>query len=280
MMVCHISTLRSVVGGIDEGLEQVDRADADDGRGQLDLEHRSVHVAQPLGLVGVLLQVHATDKGLVAADDHHDQQVGDHHHVDQGQHHQHDDGLVQRRDLDVGLVADAGDQRLQGGLVAEDGLQQVHQLLEERNPSPSPRSSTRANAPFFKWFADGKLNVSYNCLDRNVEARPGRQGRHHLRSRRRRSHQGHLQGAAGRSVSLFANGLRRMGIKKGDRVVIYMPMSIEGVVAMQACARIGATHSVVFGGFSAQSLRDRIEDAGAVAVITADEQCRGGKNCR
>jgi acyl-coenzyme A synthetase/AMP-(fatty) acid ligase len=67
-------------------------------------------------------------------------------------------------------------------------------------------------------------------------------------------------------------------VKKGDRVVIYLPMSIEGVVAMQACARIGATHSVVFGGFSAQSLRDRIEDAGAVLIITADEQCRGGKN--
>jgi acetyl-CoA synthetase len=67
-------------------------------------------------------------------------------------------------------------------------------------------------------------------------------------------------------------------VKKGDRVVIYLPMSIEGIVAMQACARIGATHSVVFGGFSAQSLRDRISDAGAVMLITADEQCRGGKN--
>ena len=66
-------------------------------------------------------------------------------------------------------------------------------------------------------------------------------------------------------------------MKKGDRVVIYMPMSVEGVVAMQACARIGATHSVVFGGFSAQSLRDRIDDTGAVMVITADEQVRGGK---
>ena len=75
----------------------------------------------------------------------------------------------------------------------------------------------------------------------------------------------------------FANGLKSLGIKKGDRVLIYMPMSIEGVVAMQACARIGATHSVVFGGFSAKSLQERIIDAGAVAVITADEQMRGGK---
>src|SRR5206468_47802 len=75
----------------------------------------------------------------------------------------------------------------------------------------------------------------------------------------------------------LANAMKARGIVKGDRVVIYMPMSIEGVVAMQACARIGATHSVVFGGFSAQSLRDRIADTGAVLVITADEQLRGGK---
>jgi acetyl-CoA synthetase len=79
-------------------------------------------------------------------------------------------------------------------------------------------------------------------------------------------------------VCKFANGLKSLGIKRGDRVVIYMPMSVEGVAAMQACARIGATHSVVFGGFSAKSLQERISDAGAVAVITADEQCRGGKN--
>ena len=75
----------------------------------------------------------------------------------------------------------------------------------------------------------------------------------------------------------MANALKAQGVKKGDRVVIYMPMSLEGIVAMQACARIGATHSVVFGGFSAQSLRDRINDAGAVVLITADGQFRGGK---
>ncbi|NCY04133.1 MAG: acetate--CoA ligase, partial [Burkholderiaceae bacterium] len=78
-------------------------------------------------------------------------------------------------------------------------------------------------------------------------------------------------------VCQLANALRKRGIKKGDRVIIYMPMSVEGVIAMQACARIGATHSVVFGGFSAKSLQERIIDAGAVAVITADEQMRGGK---
>ncbi|WP_163047251.1 AMP-binding protein, partial [Acinetobacter nosocomialis] len=70
-------------------------------------------------------------------------------------------------------------------------------------------------------------------------------------------------------VCRFANGLKALGIKKGDRVVIYMPMSVEGIVAMQACARIGATHSVVFGGFSAKSLQERIVDVGAVALITA-----------
>ena len=78
-------------------------------------------------------------------------------------------------------------------------------------------------------------------------------------------------------VCQFANALKARGIKKGDRVLIYMSMSVEGVAAMQACARIGAIHSVVFGGFSAQSVRDRVQDAGAVMVITADEQLRGGK---
>ena len=134
----------------------------------------------------------------------------------------------------------------------------------------------QSSAPFFKWFADGKLNVSYNCLDRNVnnglgdkvalifEADGGEVIRITYKDLLAR-------------VSKFANALRGMGVKKGDRVIIYLPMSIEGVVAMQACARIGATHSIVFGGFSAQALRDRIEDAGAVAVITSDGQFRGGK---
>src|SRR5262249_58225635 len=78
-------------------------------------------------------------------------------------------------------------------------------------------------------------------------------------------------------VCRLANGLKSLGIKKGDRVLVYMPMSIEGVAAMQACARIGAIHSVVFGGFSAKSLQERIIDAGAIAVLTADGQFRGGR---
>jgi hypothetical protein len=120
-----------VVVRVDEGLQQVDRADADDGGGQLHLEHRGVHVAQPLGLVAVAFQVHAAHEGLVAAHDHHDQQVGDHHHVDQRQHHQHDHRLVERADRRGGLVADAGDQGLQRGLAAERGFDQVQQLDQE-----------------------------------------------------------------------------------------------------------------------------------------------------
>ena len=133
-----------------------------------------------------------------------------------------------------------------------------------------------SNVPFYKWFADGKLNVSYNCLDRHVEA--GRGDRTAIifeaddGSVTRISYKELLA-----RVGKLANALKGMGVRKGDRVVIYLPMTIDGVVAMQACARIGATHSVVFGGFSAQSLRDRINDAGAVAVLTADGQFRGGK---
>jgi len=134
-----------------------------------------------------------------------------------------------------------------------------------------------SNVPFYRWFADGKLNVSYNCLDKNVEAGLGDKVAIIFER-----DDGQVVNVTYKQllskVAQFANALRARGIKKGDRVIIYLPMSIEGIVAMQACARIGATHSVVFGGFSAQSLRDRINDAGAVMVITADEQCRGGKN--
>ena len=131
-------------------------------------------------------------------------------------------------------------------------------------------------APFYKWFEDGTLNVSYNCLDRHVERGLG--GRVAIRFE---ADDGTVTPVTYAELlertCRLANALKSRGVKKGDRVVVYMPMSVEGVIAMQACARIGATHSVVFGGFSAQSLRDRIHDAGAVMVITADEQMRGGK---
>ncbi len=133
-----------------------------------------------------------------------------------------------------------------------------------------------SNAPFYRWFHDGELNASYNCLDRNLERGLGDKvaivfeadDGHVTRVTYRELHQ---------RVCRLANGLKSLGVKKGDRVLIYIPMSIEGVAAMQACARIGATHSVVFGGFSAKSLQERIIDAGATAVITSDEQMRGGK---
>jgi len=132
-----------------------------------------------------------------------------------------------------------------------------------------------SNAPFFKWFPDGELNASYNCLDRHLKTQPdkvaiifeaddGKVTKITYKALHAR-------------VCKFANALKARGIGKGDRVLVYLPMSIEAVVAMQACARIGATHSVVFGGFSAKSVQERIVDAGAVAVITADGQMRGGR---
>jgi acetyl-CoA synthetase len=134
-----------------------------------------------------------------------------------------------------------------------------------------------SKAPFFKWFEDGTLNVSYNCLDKQVEAGLGSKVAIIFEADDGKVTKVTYKELLERTCKM-ANALKAQGVKKGDRVVIYMSMSIEGVVAMQACARIGATHSVVFGGFSAQSLRDRIEDAGAVMVITADEQARGGKH--
>ena len=134
-----------------------------------------------------------------------------------------------------------------------------------------------SNAPFYKWFADGKLNVSWNCLDKNIEAGLGDKVAIIFEADDAQITRVTYKDLLGR-VARFANALKAQGIKKGDRVLIYLPMSIEGVVAMQACARIGAIHSVVFGGFSAKSVQERIQDAGAVAVITADEQARGGKH--
>jgi acetyl-CoA synthetase len=141
---------------------------------------------------------------------------------------------------------------------------------------PFTKVLDESKAPFYTWFEDGELNASYNCLDRNLS-----NGNADKTAIIFEADDGKVTTATYRQlyerVCKFANGLKSRGIKKGDRVVIYMPMSIEGVAAMQACARIGATHSVVFGGFSAKSLQERIIDAGAVAVITADEQMRGGK---
>ncbi|MFN7219245.1 MAG: AMP-binding protein, partial [Burkholderiales bacterium] len=133
-----------------------------------------------------------------------------------------------------------------------------------------------SNAPFYRWFHDGELNASYNCLDRQVAAGHGDKFAIKFEADDGSVTEITYKALLAR-VCRFANVLKSKGIKQGDRVIIYIPMSIEGVVAMQACARIGATHSVVFGGFSAKSLQERIIDAGAIAVITSDEQMRGGK---
>ena len=141
---------------------------------------------------------------------------------------------------------------------------------------PFTRTLDESNAPFYQWFDDGELNASANCLDRHIgtptenktaiifEADDGAVTRITYKELLAR-------------VSQFANALKAHGVEKGDRVLIYMPMTIEGVVAMQACARIGATHSVVFGGFSAKAVHERVIDAGAVAIVTANYQMRGGK---
>jgi len=141
---------------------------------------------------------------------------------------------------------------------------------------PFTRVLDDSSAPFYRWFEDGELNASYNCLDRNLtngnadkvaiifEADDGAVTRITFRDLHAR-------------VCQLANGLKSLGYRKGDRAIIYMPMSIEAVVAMQACARLGVIHSVVFGGFSAKSVHERIVDVGASLVICADEQMRGGK---
>ncbi|MFP3567854.1 acetate--CoA ligase [Paraburkholderia sp. SIMBA_030] len=141
---------------------------------------------------------------------------------------------------------------------------------------PFTKVLDESKAPFYTWFEDGQLNASYNSIDRHVEAGNGERVAIIFEA-----DDGTVTNVTYKDllqrVSRFANALKKRGVKKGDRVVLYMPMSVEAVVAMQACARIGATHSVVFGGFSSKSLNERLVDVGAVALVTSDEQMRGGK---
>jgi acetyl-CoA synthetase len=141
---------------------------------------------------------------------------------------------------------------------------------------PFTKTLDESNAPFYKWFHDGELNASANCLDRHMDTP--------IRNKIAivfESDDGQVAYVTYKEllgkVMRFANALKAQGVGKGDSVIVYMPMSVEAVVAMQACARIGATHSVVFGGFSAKSLQERIVDTGATAVVTANYQMRGGK---
>ncbi len=132
------------------------------------------------------------------------------------------------------------------------------------------------NEPFAKWFVGGKLNVSVNCLDRHVAAGRGNRIAYYFEGepgdRRTVTYQELLA-----DVCRFANGLRKIGVRKGDRVAIYMPMVYELPVALLACARIGAAHSVVFGGFPADSIVDRVKEAECVALVTTDAGWRRGK---
>ena len=132
-----------------------------------------------------------------------------------------------------------------------------------------------SDPPFFKWFSDGELNIAYNCLDRHIEAGRGDKVAYYW------------EGEPGdervltyrdlyEEVCRFANGLRSIGVQKGDRIAMYMGMVPELAIAMLACARIGAAHSVIFGGFSSEAIVDRVEDAGVEVLITCDGAWRGG----
>jgi len=140
---------------------------------------------------------------------------------------------------------------------------------------PFTKTLNESEAPFYKWYEDGELNVSANCLDKHLDTIPNKVAII-------------FEADGGSTINVtykelyhrvcqFSNGLKKLKLNLGDRVIIYLPMGIEAIVAMQACARLGLTHSVVFGGFSAKSIHERILDAGAVAVITSDGQYRGGK---
>ena len=133
------------------------------------------------------------------------------------------------------------------------------------------------NAPFAKWFVGGKLNVAYNCVDRHVEAGLGDRVAYYWEGEPEGHSRTITYAELQREVAKAANALQELGVRKGDRVAIYMPMIPELPIAMLACARIGAIHSVVFGGFSVSALKNRIEDANAKLVITADGGYRRGK---
>ncbi|WP_368644329.1 acetate--CoA ligase [Castellaniella ginsengisoli] len=141
---------------------------------------------------------------------------------------------------------------------------------------PFTRVLDESDAPFYRWFDDGELNVSENCLD--VHLSNGNADKPAIVFE---ADDGRVQTVSFRElharVCRIANGIAGLGYRKGDRAILYMPMSIEAIACMQACARLGITHSVVFGGFSTKSLHQRIVDVQASLVITADEQMRGGR---
>jgi acetyl-CoA synthetase len=151
---------------------------------------------------------------------------------------------------------------------------QAKELLDwDVEPS---RGLDASNPPFYKWFEDGRLNASANCLDRHVEAGNGDRVAYHWRGEEGEERDV-TYADLHRDVQRFANALKDLGVQKGDVVGIYLPMIPEVVVAMLACARIGAPHNVVFGGFSAESVRERMEFSEAKALVTVDGARRKGK---
>ena len=161
-------------------------------------------------------------------------------------------------------------------LAADDHIKYWAKLANEELHWSRPFSNTLddSKAPNYEWFNDGEINASYNSLDVNVSKNP------HKTAIIFEKEDGNSESITYKELLLktsqFANGLKKIGVEPMDRVVIYMPMCPEAVIAMQACARIGAIHSVVFGGFSSNALKDRIEDAQSKIVITADGAFRGG----
>ena len=150
----------------------------------------------------------------------------------------------------------------------------AQELITWKKPFTQVLDETRA--PFYKWFADGVLNISYNSIDRHLADKANKTAI--IYEKDDGSSENITYQELYERVCRFANGLKSLGVQKGDRVVIYMPMVPDAVVAMQACARIGAIHSVVFGGFSSGAVKDRVQDAAAKVIITANESVRGGKN--
>src|SRR5690606_37128883 len=141
---------------------------------------------------------------------------------------------------------------------------------------PFTKILDESQAPFYTWFEDGELNVSENCLDIHLT-----NGNADKTAIIFEADDGAVEKVTSRQlharVCRIANGIRALGFGKGDRAILYMPMSIEAIAAMQACATLGLTHSVVFGGFSARSLHQLIVYVGAKLVLTADGQLRGGR---
>ncbi|MFB0911882.1 MAG: AMP-binding protein, partial [Glaciecola sp.] len=155
--------------------------------------------------------------------------------------------------------------------------EQMTQIDWYKTPTIIKNTTFDAEELSIKWFEDGELNVSYNCIDRHLATRAKKtalfwEGDNPNDSQKVSYQELHYE------VCKLANGLKKLGVKKGDRVALYMPMVPHAAYAMLACARIGAIHSVIFGGFSPNAIADRINDSQAKVVITCDEGRRAGRS--